>query len=232
MANADKVLVEFNIKNAAYALKKGDTYDAPVKLGYSDSISLEADYSEKVIYGDGRKVATIPNDRGKTGTLTLLAIDLAYEIAMGRRMKTVSGYAEIKQNLSKEHALYFETEYIDENTGATKTAKTWLYGVTSGRPSETKNQTTDDINNNNTEYSLTIKGTPMMNSTGNTVFKDANGNVVYAWQETSLPGDTGYETFGDTCTPPKAPADAVLTGLTTGAPVAETARTYLGGSRL
>lgn len=204
MANEGKTLVRFNIKNAAYAIKQGTGYSEPVKLGYSDSIALEADYAEKVIYGDGRKIATIPNDKGKTGTLALLTIDEAYEVAMKRRMKTANGTAEIKQAVSIEHALYFETEFMDENQ-VQKTAKTIVYGVTSGRPSETYNQTTDDINNNNVSYSITIKGAPLMDSTGSAQYKDENGNAVYAWQETSVPGDAGYDEFGKTITNPKAP---------------------------
>ena len=202
----NKTLLRFNIKNAKYALKQSDgSYAAPVALGYSDSISLEANYSEKTIHGDGRVVFTIPNDKGKTGTLTLLTIDEAYEIAMGRRMKTANGVAEIKQAASVEHALYFEFDYMDES-GANKVAKTILYGVTTGRPSDKFSQTTEDINNNNVDYSLTIKGIAMQGASGTGVYKDAGGNVVYAWQETSLPGDTGYETFGSTIVAPKAPA--------------------------
>lgn len=204
MANEGKTLVRFNIKNAAYAIKTSTGYETPVPFGYSDSIALEADYAEKAIYGDGRKIVTIPNDKGKTGTLTLLTIDELYEIAMKRRMKTANGTAEIKQAASIEHAIYFETEFLDES-GAQKTAKTIVYGVTSGRPSETFNQTTDDINNNNAAYSLNIKGAPLMDSTGATQYKDENGNAVYAWQETSVPGDAGYDNFGKTISNPKAP---------------------------
>lgn len=200
----NKTLLRFNIKNAAYAIKTADVYGAPVPFGYSDAIALEADYSEKIIYGDGRKVLTIPNDKGKTGTLTLLTLDEQYEIAMKRRMRTASGVAEIKQLAAIEHAIYFETDYYEED-GELKTAKTVVYGVTSGRPSQTFNQTTDDINNNNTEYALTIKGEAMKDTSGNTVYRDENGNIIYAWQETVLPGEAGYDTFGKTITAPKAP---------------------------
>ena len=204
MANTDsnKTLLRFNIKNAKYAIKSASGYSAPVPFGYSDSISLQADYSEKVIYGDGKKVLTIPNDKGKTGSLVLLTIDEAYEIAMKRRMKTANGTAEIKQLASVEHAIYFETDYLD-NSGILKTAKTIVYGVTSGRPSQAYNQTTDDINNNTTEYPLTIKGAPLMGSSGNTPYVDSNGNTLYVWQETVVPEDTGYATFGNTITDPK-----------------------------
>ena len=200
-----KTLVRFNIKNAAYAIKNTTGYEAPVPFGYSDSIALEADYAEKVIYGDGKKIVTIPNDKGKTGTLGLLAIDEAYEIAMGRRMKTANGTAEIKQFTSVEHAIYFEFDYLDDKN-VQKTGKTIVYGVTSGRPSETLNQTTDDINNNTVSYALTIKGAPLKDATGTDNYKDASGNTVYAWQETSVPGDAGYDNFGKTIVDPKMTA--------------------------
>ena len=202
MSGTAKTLVRFNIKNAAYATKNANGYGSPVPFGYSDSIALEADYAEKVIYGDGKKIVTIPNDKGKTGTLGLLAIDEAYEITMGRRMKTSNGTAEIKQFASVEHAIYFEFDYLDDS-GVQKTGKTIIYGVTSGRPSETLNQTTDDINNNTISYPLTIKGTPMKAASGTDNYKDANGNTIHVWQETSVPGDASYDNFGKTITDPK-----------------------------
>lgn len=206
-----KTLVRFNIKNAKYAIEKSaGSYETPVAFGYSDAIALEADYSEKVLYGDGRKVYTIPNDKGKTGTLTLLALDELYEVAMKRRMKSANGTVEIKQMKSVSHAVYFETEFMDDS-GSVKTAKTVVYGVTSGRPSETYNQTTEDINNNNVDYPLTIKGVQMKNSAGTSVHKDENGNEVWVWQETVVPGDPGYDNFGNTIEAPKAPTST--TGL-------------------
>ena len=199
----NKTLLRFNIKNAKYALETDSGYGTPVPFGYSDSIALEADYAEKVIYGDGKKVLTLPNDKGKTGTLTLLTLDEEYEIAMKRRMQIAVGIAEIKQLASVRHAIYFETEYTEED-GNMKTAKTVVYGVTSGRPSQTYNQTTEDINNNNTEYPLTIKGVPLMSEDGKTPYVDENGNTVYVWQETVIPGDAGYTDFGKTIVAPKA----------------------------
>lgn len=203
MAENNKKLVAFNIKNAKYALKQDTGYTTPVALGYSDSLALEADYSEKKINGDGRIIKVIPNDKGKTGTLTLLTIDDAYEISMKRRMKTANGTSEIKQYASIEQALYYEFEYMEED-GDIRTAKVWMYGVTSGRPSESLSQTTEDINNNNVDYALTIKGTPLMDSVGTAQYVDVSGNAIYVWQECCLPGDTGYADFGTTCKSPKA----------------------------
>lgn len=203
MADANKTLLRFNVKNAAYAVKTSEGYATPVPFGYADSISLEADYSEKIIYGDGRKVLTIPNDKGKTGSLALLTLDEAYEIAMKRRMRSATGTVEIKQLAAIEHAIYFETDFYDEK-GEIKTAKTVVYGVTSGRPSQVFNQTTDDVNNNNTEYPLTIKGAAMMDSSGTAPYKDENGNAIYVWQETVVPGDSGYAEFGKSIQVPRA----------------------------
>lgn len=204
MTAQDKILVRFNIKNVKYAVQIGGLITEAWNLGYADSISLESNYTEKIIYGDGRVVHTIPNDKGKTGTLTLLAINEEYEYSMGRRLQTSKGYAEIKQSVSRTHALYFETDYI-ETDGEVKTAKTILYGVTSGRPSETYNQTTEDINDNKVSYPLTIKGIAMQKADG-TAYKDQYGNTVYVWQETCLPGDPGYDTFGTKIEAPTAPA--------------------------
>lgn len=206
-----KSLVQFNIKNAKYAVGSANNYETPTSIGYSDSISLESSYSEKVIYGDGRVLHTIPNDKGKTGSLGLLSIDDNYEIAMKRRMKTAHGTAEIKQMAAIEHAIYFEFEYLDEETKATKTAKTILYGVTSARPSQSFNQTTEDINNNIVSHGLTIKGVPLLNAAGTDEYKDENGNTVYVWQETSVPEDEGYAEFGKSITQPKAPGGAAAT---------------------
>lgn len=206
MPNTDKQLVSFNIQNAAYAVpQEGGEWSGFVKfVSGSDSLSLEASYSEKTIYSDGLIRALIPNDKGKTGTLTLLNIDNAYEIAMGRRMPIASGTAEIKQRKSVTHVIYYEFEYMDENTGLTKVAKVQLYGVTSGRPSQALNQTTEDINNNNVDLSLTIKGIEMKDSTGESDYVDEQGNIVRVWQTICLPGEEGYETFGDAVVIPKA----------------------------
>lgn len=201
-----KKLIAFNVKNIKYAVLKSEgTYDVPVAMGYADAMALEADYSEKKLFGDGRVLTVLPNDKGKTGTMTLLTIDEAYEIAMNRRTKTANGTAEIRQMSAVDHAIYFEFEYMEENS-LTKTAKVWLHGVNSGRPTQTFNQTTDDVNNNNVDYPLTITGIAMKDKTGASEYKDENGNSVFVWQEICLPEDAGYETFGETCKIPQAPA--------------------------
>lgn len=201
MAN-EKTLVKFNVKNAKYALPEADGWGAPVAFGTSKSIALEADTSTKKLYGDGRVILTLVNDKGKTGTLTLNNICDEYEIAMKRKMKLAVGLADIKQTANVPHCIYFETDGADDS-GARVTAKTWLYMVTSTRPSESYEQDTDDINESSFDLPLTIAGLPIKTAAGE-VYKE-KGVEVYAWQVTVVPGDAEYDTFGDAVVLPTVP---------------------------
>lgn len=197
-----KTLVKFNIQNAKFALQSGESWAVPVPFGTSQKISLEANSSTKQIFGDGRIIASIVNDKGKTGTLTLNNISEDYEIAMGRKMRLQQGIADIKTLKQVPHCIYFETCGFDED-GGFPVAKTWLYNVTSSRPSENYDQTTDDINESTFDIPLEIRGTLLQNSQGEP-YKDDQGNLYYAYQVTVTPGDIGYDTFGDTVAIPQA----------------------------
>ena len=160
-------------------------------------MALEGDVSSKNIYGDGIAIATIVNDKGKNGTLTSNNITNEYEIAMGRKIKTSTGLADIKQTKVVEHAIYFETCNLT-SAGKTTVSKTWLFGCFSAsRPAESYDQTTDDTNEATFENNFTIRGTKLLSAEGTTPYKDLDGNEVYVWQTTVLPGDVGYETFGE-----------------------------------
>lgn len=205
----DITLVKFNIQNVKYALpEEGGAFGAPKSMGYSTAMALDADYSEKPIFGDGRKIAVISSDKGLTGSITVHVLDPEYEVAMGRKIKTAKGYADIKQLKSITHALYFEICELKESGNVT-VAKSWLYGVTSGRASASYTQTTDDISESSFQIPLTIKGSPLLKSDGTTQATDAFGNVMYVWQQTAVPGDTDYETFGDTVALPQLPTEGI-----------------------
>jgi len=195
-------LVRFNVQNAKYATQSSGTYGSPVSFGTSKKIALERDADEKKIYGDGYVIVTIPNDRGKTGTLTVNNVPDAYEVAMGRKLALGAGYADIKQRLVAEHAIYFETCGAADN-GSLPVAKTWLFGVTSKAPSENFDQNTDDINETSFDIPLTIKGTHVKNAAGTADAVDANGNAIIAYSMTLYPGDTGYDNFGNSVPTPK-----------------------------
>lgn len=195
--NNKKSLVKFNVQNAKYALAEAPT--APVPFGSARKIALEANSATKPIYGDGRVILTMVNDKGKTGTLTLNVVPDAYEVAMGRKMQTANGLADIKQTVNKRHHIYFEVCEIVKGDNDTdeihSVAKTWLYGVATTRPSESYEQTEDDTKESAFDLPLDIAGTPVLNADG-TPYK-VNGVEIYAWQMTVTPGDPGYDTFGN-----------------------------------
>lgn len=207
MANEKKTLVRFNVKNIKWAKKTGDrAYDTPVLYGegLARSMALEPDSSVKKIYGDGRRICSIVNDRGKTGTMGTNNLSDDYEIAMGRKLRTKTGLAEIRQRCDIEHAIYFETEGFAAD-GSQYTAKTWLYGVHSTTPpSENFEQTEDEVNESTFETALEINGEQLVGSDGKP-YKDDKGNIIEVWQMTVTPEDEGYETFGDTVVLPEMP---------------------------
>lgn len=204
-----KSLVKFNVQNPKFALPApGGAWLPPRFLGDARKIALEANVSTKQIFGNGRVICTLFNDKGKTATLTVNTVPDEYEIAMGRKLKTAKGLAEIKQITSKPHCVYFETCEItkDANDAEIKTtvAKTWAYNGISKRPNESYEGTEDDTNESTFDIPFDFSGVPVLNADG-TVYKQ-NGVEVYAWQMTVTPEDEGYETFGDAVVLPMLPA--------------------------
>ena len=198
------VLVRFNIQNVKYAMKNGNGYDTPVSYGTSRTISLQPVQSSKDIYGDGRRICAIIADKGKTGTLTTNNVNDDFEIAIGRKIKTQNGIAEISQTKNPVFALYFETRGIDED-GTMPLAKTWVYGVTAPtRPTETFNQSEDDVNESTFDTALKIDGVNLKTALGED-YKDDKGNEIMVWQQTVVPSDEGFDTYGDAVVLPTMP---------------------------
>jgi len=199
---AKKKLFKFNIKNVKYATPVDGVYGTPAPLAYSKSITLEADYEETKLYGDGQVLAILADDKGKTGVLSVINLEKEYEIAMKRSLEITQGTAEIQQRSTVEHAIYFEVDGIED--GIAKTYKRWLLGVTTGKPSESYTQTEDNPTINGFDYPLTIMGVLLKDTAGTADFVDANGNTVRVWSVTSEPTDTGYATFESAVPVPSA----------------------------
>lgn len=202
-----KTLVRFNVQNIKYAVEKTDgSYDSPVAYGSAKKMALQAESSTKDLFGDGKRLCSIVNEKGKTGTMTTNNVSDDYEIAMGRKIKAKNGLADIKQQKIVRHAVYFETCGYAED-GSMPIAKTWLYGVTSSRPGEAFDQNTDDINESSFDTPIKMDGIPMKAADGKAIYKDPKtGMDVLVWQMTSLPGDADYATFGDAVVLPQMPA--------------------------
>lgn len=208
---ATKILAKFNVQNIKWALKNEDgTYQTPILYGSAVKMALEPDSSQTIVRSDGKEVGVIVNDKGKTGKMTTNQISEEYEIAMGRKAKTTAGLADINQTKSQEHAIYFETSGLAED-GGYPLAKTWLLGVTSERPAESYDQDTDNPNISTFETSLKIKGVKVLNEDGSE-HKDSNSNTVYATKITVIPGDDGFDIFGDTVPTVKIKKQTTSTG--------------------
>lgn len=207
-ANNKKTLVRFNVQNVKWAmLESNGPYSTPKVYGTAKKISLEPDSSIKTIYGDGKKIACVINDKGKTGTITTNNVNEDFEVDMGRKMKIKGGIASIKQQKVPEFALYFETCGLDEDN-AIPLAKTWVFGVHSHTaPSETFDQSTDDINESSFETALEIMGTELKGADGATYKNQTTGQVVMVWQVTCCAGDEGFDTFGDSVKAPTLGAE-------------------------
>lgn len=211
MANAknpNKLLVRFNVQNFKYAKLNDDgKYATPTPYGegMAKTIAIEPDSSTKSVYGDGRRICHIIHDKGKTVNITTNNISDDFEIAMGRKLRVGSALADIRQTKDVPFAFYFETSGVDKK-GGMPIAKTWAYGVHSiTPPSENLQQTTDEINESEFETAMTADGVVLKNADG-TNYKDENGNNVIVWQMTVVPGDEGYDTYGDEVVLPVMPA--------------------------
>lgn len=198
-------IVEYNVKNVKYAVKDAlGEYGSPIDLAYASQISLEPDYSEEAVYGDGQKLFVIPNDKGLTGKLIVLNRDKDYEIACGRQLEISEGLAEVEQHDAIEHAIYFEVER--NQNGVKTTKKVWLLEVTTGRPSESFEQVTDNPNMSPVEYPLTVFGTNLRNNLDTADYTDTNGNTKRVTRISVIPTDTNYATFGNTVPTPTSAA--------------------------
>ena len=200
---AKQKLVKFNVKNLKYSIPAAGVYPAPADIAYATSVSLEADYNETKFYGDGEVIGILGDDKGKTGAIGVVNIENAYEIACGRALLLADGeLADIQQRSTVQHAVYFAVDAVLD--GETITVKNWLFGCITGKASESYAQTEDDPTINAYEYPLTVLGVNLEAALSTDDYVDAKGNTVKVFRMISVPGDTNYDTFGDTVPTPKA----------------------------
>lgn len=197
-------MFKFNVKNVKYSVPVAGVFGVPKDLAYANSISLEADYEETKLFGDGQILAVLGDDKGKTGTLSVINIEKEYEVDMKRAREIENGLADVQQRSSVEHAIYFEVDAIED--GVAKTIKRWVFGVSTGKASESYEQTQDSPTINTYDYPLTVLGTNLQDSTGAEDYKDENGNTIKVFYVTSFPGDAGYATFEESVPTPKEKA--------------------------
>lgn len=197
---AKQNMLKFNIQNVKYS-----TGSAVEDLTYATSLSLESNYEETNIYGDGEVILVLANDQGKTATLGVVDIDNGFEMDLGRLVEIDGGaLAEVQQHGSTPVDIYYEVEAFD--AGSKIVIKNWLFNVTVGKATESYDQTTDVVNFGTFEYPLTISGKKLKAASGTSDYVDANGNTVKVYRATTYPGDDDYDTFGTSVPTLKAKA--------------------------
>lgn len=199
-----KKLIEYNCKNGVYNLGGSNAETKP--LGYLVSVTLDKNIQTKDIYGDGDLQLSILSDKGSTGTLEMTAKDDDFDVDLGFAMKIAQGLADIQVLQNKTISVGFET-YITTADGVTKTKKVWLLGVNVSPASDGLSQNTDTINENTASYGITVKGTNLKATGGESDYVDANGNTIKVYKVTSLPTDSGYATFLDSVPVPTVKAE-------------------------
>lgn len=195
-----KNLIEYNCKNGVYSID-GTTIKP---LGFLASVTADKNINTDYKYGDGDIQLTLVSDKGSTGTLELTARDYDFEKDLGFSMAIQQGLAEVQVLENKTISIGFEC-YFTGNDGITKTKKVWFLGVNVAPASESLSQNTEGINESSASYGITIKGVNLKAVGGSDDYKDANGNTIKVFKVSSVPTDSGYDTFLDSVpTPTKA----------------------------
>ncbi len=200
-SKAGKQLIEYNCKNGVYSVD--GTIVKP--LTFLSAITLDRNINTTDKYGDGEVQLTLIRDSGLTGSIETTARDYELEEDLGYVLTLDNGSAEVQALQNKNISVGFEC-YVTDNTGVTRTKKVWLLNVNVQPASTSLSQNTDTVNDNAASYGLTVKGINLKDNAGTGDYVDENGNTLKVFKVTSLPTNTGYETFLDSVPTPKAKA--------------------------
>lgn len=198
ISKENKVLKEYNVKNGQY--HNGTTLSS---LTWLTKVSLDADFGEQAIYGDGEEILVLQNDKGYTGTLTMTAPDEAFEKDLGIIQEIDNGIAHVQRVSNPKVSIYFEAFFIGAD-GVQKTKKVWLFGVNVSKPSISLDQNTENPNFADVDYGITVRGVNLKNNAGTSDFVDTNGNTQKVFRLSSVPADTDFDNFGNALPVPKA----------------------------
>lgn len=196
-----KTLVQFNVKNAVYALVGASS---PVKpLTYMNTLTKDRNVTVKNLYGDGELQDSLSSDRSVSGAVGTTARDTDFEKDLGLVMETDGGgLAEVAVKSTQRVNIGFETEYKEKDMPV-KTKKVWILNVQISPPNESLTQNQDDITESTYDYNYTGYGVNLKDSEGTADYVDENGNTVRIYTATALPEDDNYATFLDSVPSPK-----------------------------
>ncbi len=196
-----KVLAQFNVKDAVYALV-GETTVKP--LTFMNTFSKDRNINTTTLYGDGEAQVSLASDRTISGAIGTTARDEEFEAALGISEVLGDGSrAELAITAMKAVNFGYETEFIGKD-GITKTKKVWILNVQISPPNESLTQTQDSVTQSTFDYNYTGYGEFVKTADGSEDYVDSEtGCKMRAYTVSKKPGDSGYETFLDSVPTPK-----------------------------
>ena len=175
--------VKYNLKNAHYALLTiGEdgavTYDTPVPMPGSVSLSLDANGEPENFYADGIAYYVINNNMGYDGDLELALIPEGFRTDVLK--ETLDSKGVLIENSDAELAQF---ALLFEFDGDVKHIRHVLYNCSASRPG-IEGKTNEDSKEVQTE-TLTIKATPLSDGKVKAKTGDTTDAKVYAdWYKT------------------------------------------------
>lgn len=188
------------LKGGKVAAKTEDgTWGTPKDFKYLTSLSLESGVENTEQYADDERILCIPSDTSMEGSIGTTAQDIAFEEEAGYLLEIDGGVlAEIKTRGYVPFCFYYEYTRVDADTKRPYKVKVWIMNAEIRKTNESHetNQKTPTIAAYS--YPITVYGENVKNTEGTAEAIDEGGFPICAYKVISLPGDTGYETFGNT----------------------------------
>lgn len=103
-----KTLVQFNVKNAVYAVSGASGGVKP--LTFMNTFTKDRNVTVKNLYGDGELQDSLNSDRSITGAIGTTARDADFEKDIGLAEAAANGFAELAVKSSVRINFGFETE--------------------------------------------------------------------------------------------------------------------------
>lgn len=208
--NRTKAAAFHGVENVKFAPRANGAYatgDAILKVLYAKSLNPSSLLEAAEQFADDRLLFRVPNDKGYDVEFGTTAPDPELDKVAGFALEGANGLLSVNQVNYARGAMYYEYNERDEDGKAYK-VKCWMFNVELGKGSG--NHATDEssIAFGSYTYPARVYGDDLMDSAGTAAYVDDNGIGRKVFMYTARPGDTGYDTFGDSVPTPKMKASA------------------------
>ena len=208
MATRKKAAAYHGVEGVKFALKTSTGYaegEEMLPVLYAKSLNPSSLLEAVEQYADDRLLFRVPNDKGYDVELGTTGPDQELEKAAGYAMEGASGLISVSQVAYARGALYYEFKERDES-GQPSMVKCWMYNVEVGKGTGTYTTDESSVTFGTYTYPMRVYGDPLMDSAGTAKYVDEKGLGRTAFLYTCRPGETGYDTFGDSVPTPKVAA--------------------------